>query len=169
MLNSDDDWKKACTSLRRGDVVSCTVTGHHQFGMLVVLDDIPVWGVIERIGMGKAGYNTPDDYAPVGSRLNATVVGFRDLSRQIELALPPKKLVRQAERKETPLSVEVGVRFQSDGSLEYFGLDDVNSAIDRGMSVKKIEEGSAIFMKSTTTESSVTIKLSGFTITIILD
>ena len=86
---SDDVWKDVCTRLKPGDIVSCTVTSHHPFGMLVMLDEIPVWGVVERIKMAKDGYRTPEDYAPVGSRLIASVIWLRDYERQVDLALPP--------------------------------------------------------------------------------
>jgi ribosomal protein S1 len=80
-------WDQAKATIAIGDKVSCTVTGHYPFGVLVSLECLPLWGVIERIGMGKAGFRTPEEYPPVGSVIEAAVLGFRDYSRQIELVL----------------------------------------------------------------------------------
>jgi ribosomal protein S1 len=83
-------WDQVQNLFAIGDVVSCIVKAHHPFGVLVSLEHIPLGGVIERIRMDTDGFQTPDEYPPIGSVINAIVVGFRDYSRQVELAMPKK-------------------------------------------------------------------------------
>ncbi len=70
-----------------GSVIKCKVIEHAPFGVLVAIGDKLTSGIVERIRMEQDGFNTPDDYPPVGSTVNATVLGIREWSNQVELAL----------------------------------------------------------------------------------
>jgi ribosomal protein S1 len=83
-------WEQVKRKMKIGDSISCIVTNHQPFGILVKVEEPPIWGVIERIGMSKQGFRTPDEYPPVGSIIFATLLGFREGSRQLELGLPRK-------------------------------------------------------------------------------
>lgn len=164
MKISDEIWRDVCTKLKPDDIVAYTVTSHEQFGMLVMLDEFPVWGVIERIRMEKDGYRTPDDYAPVGSRRLAYVVGLRNYSRQVDLALPPAL----RSKHQGQVEIELGVRFDSDRDFWYFGVDEVNQEIAYGKVVREIKKGRALFLKSTTEDGLVSIRHNGFSIVVSL-
>jgi hypothetical protein len=70
-----------------GDEVIVRITERKPFGLLVKVGDPELNGVIERIGLVKAGYLF--DQFNVGQSIHAVVVGLRDWSNQLELRLPP--------------------------------------------------------------------------------
>ncbi len=78
---------KKQTRFAIGNVINCEVVQHAPFGVLVVIDDEETSGILERIRMEQDGFNTPDDYPPVGTKISAKVLGIRDWSNQVELAL----------------------------------------------------------------------------------
>ena len=65
-----------------GSLVIAKVYEQKPFGILVELEP-EVQGIVERIGMSKQGYSFED--FPVGSTLQAEVLGVRDWSMQVEL------------------------------------------------------------------------------------
>jgi hypothetical protein len=158
-------WDQTKALLAIGDTVSCIVKEHHPFGLLVSLEQAPLDGVIERIGMAADGFQTPDEYPPIGSVINATVLGFRDYSRQIELAMLRKCITadRQVSIKKY---VEVGLRIGDDGRLNFFGIDDINEMLTTGNTVVRIEKGRAIMVKSGESQDSVKMQLRGFSVLI---
>ncbi|MFO0898753.1 MAG: hypothetical protein U0836_15120 [Pirellulales bacterium] len=83
-------WEEAKASVKIGDRVPCVITHHYPFGVLVSVGGMPFWGVIERIGMERDGYHTPDEYPAIGSVINAIILGFRDIEQQVELVMPSK-------------------------------------------------------------------------------
>ena len=89
MCKNDQSWKSTKLKLNIGDSVEIQVTDLKPFGLLVVIDGC-VAGVIERIGMVKAGYSLA--HFEVGATARAIVIGFRDWSNQVELRLPERNL-----------------------------------------------------------------------------
>lgn len=85
-------WNRVKSELAIGDSVLCLVDQHRPFGLIVMIESFPIWGVVERIRMEADGYRTPTEYPPAGASVNAVVLGFRDYSQQVELAMPPKHL-----------------------------------------------------------------------------
>lgn len=83
-------WEQVQKQFKVGDSIACVVTSHQPFGLLVEIEEPPIWGVIERIGMSKQGYVTPEEYPPVGSKICGILLGFREKSRQLELKLTGK-------------------------------------------------------------------------------
>ncbi len=82
----DSNWESSKATVSIGDLVRVQVTERKPFGLLVAFDGHA--GVIERIGLTKDGYSL--DEFEVGSTTDATVIGFRDWSKQIELRLPTR-------------------------------------------------------------------------------
>ncbi|NEQ42440.1 MAG: hypothetical protein F6K00_02310 [Leptolyngbya sp. SIOISBB] len=63
----------------------------------------------------------------------------------------------------------IGLRMTSDGQLSYFGLDDVNDMIAGGKRVIEIKEGDALMTKTETQDGKINLKLSGFSVTVLID
>lgn len=99
MTSSIDQWEGAKAQLVIGMTVSCVVVRHELFGFFVVIENTTAIGLIERVRMNQDGYSTPTDYPPIGARITATVLGFRDYSRQVELALPRKQFIKEEASK----------------------------------------------------------------------
>lgn len=156
-------WEETKTKISIGDTVACVVREHHPFGILVSLTDVPSGGVIERIGMEADGYHTPDEYPAIGSVINATVLGFRDHSRQVELVMPGKGTESGRQTLSEEL-VEVGLRMGDDGQLMFFGVESVNRMLINGGVVSRIEKGRAIMIKSGESQSHVKIQFRGFSV-----
>jgi hypothetical protein len=72
-----------------GDEVTVRIAERQPFGLLVKVGELELNGVIERIGLVKAGYVF--DRFEVGQSIQAVVVGLRDWSNQIELRLPSRE------------------------------------------------------------------------------
>jgi len=63
--------------------------------------------------------------------------------------------------------IEVGLRL-AEGKLEYFGVDEVNTRIASGKTVKAIEKGRALMAKSGEGSESVRVRFEGFSILVVL-
>lgn len=167
MTTNAEGWKSTKERLSAGDIVTCTVTHHEPFGMFVAIENESALGLIERVRMIQDGYNAPTDYPPIGSQLKASVLGFRDYSRQVELAMPrkwtPSKMTTGSEE-----AIEVGLRMGDDGKLGFFGIDDVNLRIAAGNAVVRIEQGNAIMTKTGESKDSVKMHLRGFSVRLIV-
>ena len=87
MASDPTYWNTAKASLSVGESVKCIVKRHHLFGILVAIGDPPLTGLIERSRMSTDGFQAPSEYPPLGCIVVVTVLGFRDYSQQVELAL----------------------------------------------------------------------------------
>ena len=160
-------WNLAKASMTVGETVSCIVKEHHPFGVLVSLERTNLNGVIERIRMRADGYQTPDEYPPIGSVIDAIVLGFRDVSRQVELVLPRKEpVVGRHDHGEE--HIEVGLRVGDDGEIEFFGIECVNEMLAIGKTVTRIEKGRAIMVKTGESEDFVKVRLKGFSVLVVV-
>ena len=93
MTNSNEGWERTKAHLAIGTVVNCVVVRNELFGLFATIENETAIRLIERIRMNQDGYNTPIDYPLVGSHITATVLGFRDHSQQVELAMSRKGTV----------------------------------------------------------------------------
>ena len=168
MVGKKVEWEQAKAMLAVGQSVQCRVVQHQPFGILVSVNDRSLSGVIERVRMERDGFRTPDDYPPVGSTVDAAILGFRDWSQQIELALEPSGRTGTVECMEEEL-LEVGLRFGPEHQLEFFGIDEVNERIRSGERVKAIEKGRALMTKSGENDHAVNIRFEGFSILVVLE
>lgn len=167
MTNSIEEWNRTKSHLAIGAIVNCVVVRHELFGLFVTIENESAIGLIERVRMIQDGYNTPLDYPPIGSHFAATVLGFRDHSQQVELAMPKKS--NKSERMTTHEEVvEVGLRISDDGSLNFFGIEAVNRMLTSGKVVVRIEQGRAIMLKASESPASVKMRLLGFSVHIVV-
>lgn len=65
--------------------------------------------------------------------------------------------------------LKAGLRFSPEKGISFFGLDEVNAAIERGAKVVAIKEGDAIMRKGEESGESVRLRLSGFSIIVVID
>ena len=167
MTNSIKEWESTKSDYLIGEKVDCVVIRHEPFGLFVTIGNTTAIGLIERVRMIQDGYNPPADYPPIGSQITATVLGFRDYSQQIELAMPQKGIAPERVVSAEEF-VEVGLRIGENGQLNFFGVEDVNEMITSGKRVVRIEEGRALMVKSGETQESVKIRLQGFSILVVI-
>ena len=90
---SSGDWT---SGIKIGDIVTCEVVKHAPFGVFVCVSE-KLDGIIERIQMERDGYKTPNEFPPVGSTVRGEVIGFREWSHQVEVALPPKSVGQEKQ------------------------------------------------------------------------
>ncbi len=64
--------------------------------------------------------------------------------------------------------LKIGLRVL-EGGLSFFGLEEVNTAISQGRRVVEIKEGSALMRKTNEDGQDVNLKLSGFSITVVME
>ena len=167
MDNSLNKWNNAKAEIKVGTTVDCCIVQHAPFGVLVTLGTSGLIGIIERVRMHQDGFRTPDDFPPIGSQAKATVLGFRDWSKQIELALKKKDSEGPVQTMPEEL-VEVGLRFSTIGELSFFGLEQTNALIAAGKRVVRVEEGRAIMKKSAESSDAVTVRFEGFSVLVVL-
>lgn len=167
MATEATTWEEAKALNAIGDTVACVIKEHRPFGILVSLGQLPFGGVIERIRMDADGYHTPDEYPAIGSVINATVLGYRDYSQQVELAMP-RKGTESERQTQTEELVEVGLRIGDDGRFMFFGVDGVNELLASGKVVIRIEEGRAIMLKNGESQSGVKMQLRGFSVLVVV-
>lgn len=109
MTNSIEEWDRTKAHLAIGEMVNCVVVRHEPFGLFVAIENESAIGLIERVRMSQDGYNTPTDYPQVGSHISASVLGFRNYSLQVELAMPRKGTTPE-QKIDVEKLVEVGLR-----------------------------------------------------------
>ncbi len=63
--------------------------------------------------------------------------------------------------------IEVGLRL-TNGKLEFFGVDEVNTRIASGKTVKAIEKGRALMVKSSEGSESVSVRFEGFSMLVVM-
>ena len=167
MINNPEEWKNAKTELEVGTSVDCEVVQHAPFGVFVTVGTNRISGIIERVRMNQDGFQTPEDFPPIGSVVKATVLGFRDWNNQVELALA-KRESTDGQDSAPDQCIEVGLRFGKDGKLLFFGLEQINEMIADGRKVKRIEEGGAIMVKSGESSETVTMRFEGFSVLVVI-
>jgi uncharacterized protein with PhoU and TrkA domain len=65
--------------------------------------------------------------------------------------------------------LQVGLRISKEEGISFFGLDEVNAAIKRGVRVMAIKQGGAIMHKGNESDKSVQLSFSGFSIIVMID
>ena len=167
MTSNISDWEITKARTEIGSAVDCVVVRHEPFGVFVSIENTNATGLIERVRMNQDGYNTPNDYPQIGSHIRATVLGFRDWSKQIELALT-RKVANSEETSDLDTSLEVGLRITDSGELAFFGIDDVNSRLLAGKQVIRVQEGRTIMKKAGESSDGVKLRLIGFSVVIVV-
>lgn len=65
--------------------------------------------------------------------------------------------------------LKIGLKFSVKEGISFFGLNEVNSAIERGSRIIALKEGDAIMRKNKEDNEGVRLSLSGFSIIIVID
>jgi ribosomal protein S1 len=89
-------WDDAKKRFPVGAQVHGVVTQHHPFGILVDLGDPVAKGLVQITEFLDEGCMTPEGYPPVGTSIEAVVLGHTDSHRmQIWLCMRPSVLRNQ--------------------------------------------------------------------------
>lgn len=86
-------WDEAKKRFPVGVCVNGIVTQHCPFGVFVDLGDPVATGLIQIVDFRDGGRMTPDQYPPVGTAIEAIVLGHTDDRRkQVWLTIKPSRL-----------------------------------------------------------------------------
>lgn len=75
------------------------------------------------------------------------------------------KVIWSSELKE----LKVGLRISREKGLSFFGLHEVNVAIEQGAKVVAIKEGDALMQKTEESDENIRLNLTGFSIIVVID
>ncbi|MFN5321465.1 MAG: hypothetical protein ACK49R_03885 [Planctomycetota bacterium] len=64
--------------------------------------------------------------------------------------------------------IEVGLRFNEANELDFFGIDDVNSALQFGYALASMQKGRALMDKVGEDSQNVRMKFTGFSVVAVL-
>ena len=96
MIKSETTWDELKDVLPVGTKVRCTVQRHAPFGVFVSIPESAFDGLIQITDFKDSGRMTPNEYPPLGSTIEATVLGFKETGKQIWLGVKRSQL-RQAQ------------------------------------------------------------------------
>ena len=171
-MTNEDAWETVKQTLAVGVRVRCRVKEHHPFGIFTTLVDCPFDGLIQITDFKDVGRMTPTEYPPLGSEVEAVVLGFKERGRQIWLGVKPSQLSKGGDANATRAArkvVPVGLRYTEGKGFEFFGMEEVNSHLRRGGAVIAIEDGKAIMVKAGEGNDTVRLRLGGFSMDVIVD
>ncbi len=67
------------------------------------------------------------------------------------------------------MELSIGLRIVPQQGLVFFGLDEVNEKLDRGVRILAIKEGEAIMKKTGETDEAVRLSFSGFSLNVVFE
>jgi ribosomal protein S1 len=90
-------WEEAKQRFPVGRRVRGVVTRHCPFGIFIDLDDPVALGLVQVTDFLDEGRMTPEQYPPVGTSVEAVVLGHTDERRkQVWLSMKPSRLGKTA-------------------------------------------------------------------------
>ncbi|HEV2970015.1 MAG TPA: hypothetical protein VGY55_08495 [Pirellulales bacterium] len=95
-MTDDDAWNAVKHSLPVGTHVWCCVKEHRPFGVFATIENVPFDGLIQITDFKDVGRMTPSEYPPLGSAVEAVVLGFKEHGEQIWLGTKPSQLGKTA-------------------------------------------------------------------------
>lgn len=90
MIN-EISWTQLQSTLKIGEIVTARVTRHAPYGIFVDLN-LPFEGIIQINDFKDEGIMLPQEYPQVGQEINAVVLGFKEIGKQIWLGVRPSQL-----------------------------------------------------------------------------
>jgi hypothetical protein len=81
-MTNDDAWAAVKQAFSIGTRIRCRVKEHHPFGVFTTIDGIAFDGLIQITDFTDRGRVTPSEYPPIGSEVEAAVLGFTDGNRK---------------------------------------------------------------------------------------
>lgn len=91
MSDSRSAWDMLKTTLIPGSIVQGAIRQHWPFGVFVDIRGIPFVGLIQITDFTDEGIMTPDEFPPIGSPVEAVVLGFKETGNQIWLGVKPSQ------------------------------------------------------------------------------
>ena len=171
-MTNDDGWQTTKDALAVGSHVRCRVKEHRPFGVFTAIRDVPFDGLIQITEFRDAGPMSPREYPPIGSEVEAVVLGFKEHGRQIWLGVKPSQLSGEYDPRAGHAFREVislGLRISDDAKLRFFGIDELNSRLKQGAVVVAAEDGRAIMLKAGDGDGTVRLRLGGFSVNIVIE
>jgi len=171
-VTNENAWETVKQTLAVGARVRCRVKEHHPFGIFTTLAGCPFDGLIQITDFKDVGRMTPTEYPPLGSEVEAVVLGFKERGRQIWLGVKPSQLSKAGDADATDAVrkvVPVGLRYTEGKGFEFFGIEEVNSHLRRGAAVIAIENGKAIMVKAGEADEMVRLRLGGFSLDVVVE
>lgn len=95
MSDTRSAWDMLKATLTPGSIVQGSVRQHWPFGVFVDIQRIPFVGLIQITDFKDEGVMTPDEYPPVGSPVEAVVLGFKEIGNQIWLGVKPSQFANR--------------------------------------------------------------------------
>jgi|SRR6516225_5700129 ribosomal protein S1 len=92
MIKSETTWDELKSTHPVGSKIRGTVLRHTPFGIFVAIPGSPFDGLVQITDFKDSGRMTPDEYPPVGSPIEAIVLGFKENGKQIWLGMKPSQL-----------------------------------------------------------------------------
>jgi len=96
MIKSETTWEELKSALPVGSKIRGTVLRHAPFGIFVAIPTSPFDGLVQITDFKDSGRMAPNEYPPLGSTIEAIVLGFKESGKQIWLGMKPSQL-RDAE------------------------------------------------------------------------
>jgi ribosomal protein S1 len=96
-MTNDNVWETVKQRLAVGTLVRCRVKEHHPFGILTTLADCPFDGLIQITDFKDVGRMMRTEYPPLGSEIEAVVLGFKERGTQIWLGVKPSQLSKAGD------------------------------------------------------------------------
>jgi ribosomal protein S1 len=84
-------WETTKTFLRQGDIVEGTITQHEPYGVFVDIGH-PFLGLIQIVDFVDVGIFKSSEYPPIGARIKAVVLGFKEGAKEVQLGVKPSQL-----------------------------------------------------------------------------
>jgi ribosomal protein S1 len=140
-MDATTSWEDVKRNLLVGAHVHCRVKEHRAFGVFVTIGLLPFDGLIPIIQFKDSGRMTPADYPPIGSEVEAVVIGFQDSNREIYLGVKPSQLSAKL------VTILAGIRLLR-GDYLPFGFNEVNKHLAKGSRIISIDEAKPIMFES---------------------
>lgn len=91
-MSKENCWQDTKHKLPIGTRVCGQVTKHQPFGFFVVLPDVEFEGLIQITDIKDEGHVMPSEFPEIGSTVEAVVLGFKELGRQVWLGIKPSQM-----------------------------------------------------------------------------
>lgn len=87
----EETWREVKQQLLVGSMIEGRVIRHEAYGVFVDIG-LECEGLIQIVDISDDRPVTPEDYPPIGTRVVARVLGFKENNRQVHLGVKPSQL-----------------------------------------------------------------------------
>lgn len=166
------DWGDLKRSLHVGSIVSCVVIRHAPYGFLVDIHGTSFKGLVQITDFKDEGRVTMAEFPPIDSKMKAVVLGFQESTKEVWLGVKPSQLARAgavdwpSRRSRT---IRVGLKVDMDGKIQFFGLEDINTLLESGARILRIEPGEALMTRVEQIDEFARLRISGFSVRVLVE